>query len=61
MAWLTPPTPTPDENSGPLLPSVEMLYLVPFNTRTFRCVVETLQFNDGAGGGGGTHASGYAA
>lgn len=60
MAWLTPPTPIPNDNLGPITSGTGM-YLVPFKTQTFLCVVDTLQFNDGSGGGGGTHASGFAA
>jgi hypothetical protein len=61
MALLTPPTPIPDDNKGPLLLSAEALYLVPFDTRTLLGVAATLQYGAGGGGGeGGTRGYGFA-
>lgn len=58
MAWLSPPAFPDSDSRGPLMDGTP-LYLVPFDVSTFLSVHTTLQYDDGAGGGGGAHASGY--
>lgn len=58
MAWLTPQTPTPGTNQGPLTSGI-LIYLVPFDTARFISCANTLQ--TGGTGGGGTTAHGFVA